>query len=76
LRKRSDLRREVDSLLNETDQTEKFLERPATELTPATFARDEKLTGRLLNQYRIGPLLGRAEWLPCIVRATRGWSAT
>src|SRR5262249_23481282 len=56
------LRREVESLLNETAVVEEFMERSALDgLTLASLDFDSRtsLQGKILGHYRIGPLVGR-----------------
>ena len=55
-----ELRREVESLLNETPAVKEFMERPAGGLSLASldFKRQTSLEGRVLSHYRIGPMVG------------------
>src|SRR5262245_36913 len=55
-----ELRREVESLLNETDIVGEFMEQPAggLSLESLDFNPQASLEGRTLGHYRIGPLIG------------------
>ncbi len=56
----AELRSEVDSLLSEASQPARFMEPPFAEYGAAVFdvAQPKSLTGRELNHYLIGPLVG------------------
>src|SRR5262249_43989450 len=53
------LRREVESLLDETADIDRFMEQPAGGLSLSALDAEPVLEGRSLNHYRIGPLVGR-----------------
>ena len=54
-----ELRREVESLLEETADFDSFMEHPAGGLSLAALdAARPSLEGRVLNHYRVGPLIG------------------
>ncbi len=54
-----ELRREVESLLDETAVAEKFMERPVgVSVASLDFTPQTSLEGRTLGHYRIGPLVG------------------
>jgi serine/threonine protein kinase len=56
-----ELRREVESLLNETAVMKQFMEKPVGALSLAALGIEstKSLEGRMLGHYRLGPLLGR-----------------
>ena len=56
----SELRREVQSLLDETADAKDFMEQPPQGISLASLdlSRPASFEGRLLNHYRIGPLIG------------------
>jgi hypothetical protein len=70
------MRREVDSLLNESSQTGMFMEEPAAGASAAAVMSLMSFEGRKLNHYEIGTLIGRGGMAKSTALATPSFAVT